>query len=490
MAAVTTRALDAVGLVDRRDPRTEYHVAQTAMAVVTSLLLGALWLVLRRLLDPSTATVAALLLGTEPLAVAHGARLHTDALLALFMALATCSAAIAVGLHRPPAWDRPIDHRWFAAAGAWAGLAFLTKLNGLLVVPMVAVVVVVAAVRARAVPGRLARALAWGAAAFVVPCLVLWPAVWADPLGVLRLLRATARLAGPSSDPYFFRGSVVAELPRSFYAYALAYRLTPWLIGLAGIGAVVALVTVAGARRSARLREARAAATVALVLAGTAAGYLAVASAVAKKAPRYALPVLPALAVLAALAVVASCRWLARNAVDRARTPASSSASRGVPVWQRRGDLWQLGGLGLLAVALVVHALAQAPYESVYADPLLGGPVAAARTLTVGEGEGLRQFGDAAAADARRRGEPCADVRIAVQFPKNGAEAFRCGFAKASQDLRPGQVGGIDYAVLYINQLQKRVNEPFLDEVRRRGTPIFELRIRGVDYGELYRIDH
>ena len=47
----------------------------------------------------------------------------------------------------------------------------------------------------------------------------------------------------------------------------------------------------------------------------------------------------------------------------------------------------------------------------------------------------------------------------------------------------------LDYALLYVNEVQKQVNPALAAAVRRHGTLVFRLVRDGIDYGSVYRID-
>jgi 4-amino-4-deoxy-L-arabinose transferase-like glycosyltransferase len=94
-----------------------------------------------QLFDARTGLAAGLLAAVSPLALAVGASLESET---LFTALVLGAAAAALA-----ARDRA-QLRWALAAGALAGLAALTRINGLLAIGAIAVLAVPAAARGRA----------------------------------------------------------------------------------------------------------------------------------------------------------------------------------------------------------------------------------------------------------------------------------------------------------------------------------------------------
>src|ERR1700710_38112 len=87
------------------------------------------YLLLRRLVAPATALIAALLWATSPYLIAHSRLLHLDALLTTFVTFSLLCMLIA-GRHA-----RPL--RWIVASGICAGLALLTKGPALILLPFI-----------------------------------------------------------------------------------------------------------------------------------------------------------------------------------------------------------------------------------------------------------------------------------------------------------------------------------------------------------------
>ncbi|RME83764.1 MAG: hypothetical protein D6775_07300 [Caldilineae bacterium] len=100
-----------------------------------------LWLLARRLYGRTTAHLALALYAISPFAISFAPTLYTDPMLVAWLLLALVCAAYGLGL----------------AAGLAAGMAFATKQNALLFLPLV--VAVLALARAWRWPGRVGRAL-------------------------------------------------------------------------------------------------------------------------------------------------------------------------------------------------------------------------------------------------------------------------------------------------------------------------------------------
>jgi hypothetical protein len=174
-----------------------------------------------------------------------------------------------------------------------------------------------------------------------------------------------------------------------------------------------------------------------------------------KKFDRYLLPAFPALCMLAAAGWV----WL----LARLRLP------------QRLAPLaW-----GALLLAQAATLWWYHPYYLAYYNPLLGGGPVAAETIPVGWGEGLAQAG----AYIRAQHNGC-DRPVASWF-EPVLEPFVC-----TPVLRPRVIfepGRVDYAVLYIDQVQRN-NEPRAIEHLREREPVHTVRLHGIDYARIYQL--
>ena len=338
-----------VGVVEGRptfyESRSGLTAAQLSVAVATSLLIGlVVWLVARWAASPRAGLVAGLLLATEPFWVAHGSVIHTDELTSLFGLSGLLALGLVLGVPRVD--ERYLHRRWLAVlAGFLLVCSPLTKISGLAFAPGALLIVVWAAVRAirsrdpelsaAAALKPLGRAFAVVALVAVATVLVLWPAVWADPGTQLDRLRDSVGI-GYHDRATFFLGEVRRSSIPIFYAVALPFRMTPWMLAGLVVGVPVAL-----ARRSTR---AHAAILVAAVL-----PILYTLSTAGQQIDRYGLLVLG--------------RWWWWSASPR--PPVHASRPRTTSLVR-----WGVLGAGLLAT---VHAAVVAPWGLAYFNPVLGG---------------------------------------------------------------------------------------------------------------------
>jgi hypothetical protein len=414
------------------------------LAAANALCVALAFPLLRRLFGLRVAWLAVLLWAAEPFLIAHGGIVHVDALLASFLTLSLLAALLAFGADAPqPAVRWP----WLALSGVAGGLALLTKSPAVLLLPMLALIAFWPIThRPSPITSYLLPLAAWGGIAAAV-WVLLWPAAWVDLAGALErvVLQVAYEGASPHGWGNFFLGQAVDDPGPLFYPVALVLRLAPWtLAGLLALG-----VAVAGRGAAPRGLVA------ALLLLVFVLLFIGMVSVPPKKFDRYLLPSFPALCILAAAGWV----WLLAR----------------LPLPGRLEPLaWSVLLLAQAGTLLWYH-----PYYLAYYNPLLGGGPVAARTIPVGWGEGLAQAG----AYIRAQHNGC-DRPVASWF-EPALEPFVC-----TPVLRPRAIfepGRVDYAVLYIDQIQRN-NEPRAIERLRAMSPVHTVRLHGIDYARIYQI--
>ncbi|MEP7190137.1 MAG: glycosyltransferase family 39 protein, partial [Roseiflexaceae bacterium] len=365
------------------------------MATLEALAIPGIDLLLRRLVAPATALIAALLWALSPYMIAHSRLLHLDALLTTFVTFSLLCTLLASRDARPL--------RWIVASGCCAGLALLTKGPALILLPFIGLLLFVLAkdegqatkdqrtqfaFLVRRLRVSVPLYLVWLAVAALIFTLV-WPAMWTDPAHALRSFFGLILQNGgrPNGDGQFFLGRTVGDPGALFYIVSDLFRMTPVML----IGLLVAMLAYL---RFAilDLRLSRTSAIVnpkskiqnrtLLALLAFALFWTLVMTLGPKKFDRYTLPTWPALLVLSA----AGWKWLLWDATAwlSQRWPGISSN-----VWTG-----MRGGLLALLLALEIIPLARYhPYYLSYYNPLLGGGAAAQQALLIGWGEGMDQAG-------------------------------------------------------------------------------------------------
>lgn len=437
--------------------------ARQLLAPVHAALVVLAMLLVWRLLGATAGLLAGVLLALEPFLAAHGRILRTDALLAELL-LTAVLAALAF---------------WSGRAGPWAlalcvlatGLALLTKTPALVLlgaVPASAIAAAHVAWHNRPVAERgpgddawglgsarlwaLGRALGWLAvwlAGSLGLAFALWPALWARPLRALERMAVYTQEKGgsPMDAGSFFLGTPIPDPGPLYYAVALPLRLSPLL--LAGLLAW-AVLRAPGFRRGVGV----------LLLLGL--GLAAVLALLPKKADRYVLPAIPFLAVVAAVGLGALAdRW------------------RGLPIlagWRRVLPTAVVVGIVVVGEATLLGW--SWPYPLAAYNPLLGGGPTAARTISVGWGEGLDQLA------AVLNGQPGAG-RLTVSTPY--PEVLQAQIAGRAVDLDAYDVA--EYVVTYVAASQRELEDPSLDAALADREPLARVEIAGVLYAALYALE-
>ncbi len=435
--------------------------------LLTSVCVVGVYFFTKKLFNQGIALLSAILLALDPYYLAHSRVIHQDALMTSFMILSVLS--FLVYLESQP-WLPLIF------SGLMAGLAFLTKSPSLFLGPYlgaVALAVYLAKVRKRHVlawqglvrlGGELALWLLIAGFLFVL----LWPAMWVDPLNTVAEVigRAMTRAASPYGEDNFFLGRLVQDPGLLFYPVVTLFKLTP--LTLAGLLAFIGfwLRGLEGRRqRSLTAQKLHSLALVAFVL-----SFTAMISLGADKSDRYNLPIFPALDILAAIGL--------SDLAERVKSLTS----------QRLPSVRGLSGASLWAVGLLLVLIMQGgstlshhPYYLSYFNPLVGGGHRAARTLLVGWGDGLDE-----AARYLNKKENATELRAASWYYGSFAPFFVGQSWPLSKDNLYWQ--DVDYAVLYLNGVQRLLPNPDIVGHFRSLEPERTVRFRGLDYAWIYKV--
>jgi hypothetical protein len=430
--------------------------ARVGFALVTAGLVTLIAALAWRLFGALVGALSGLVVGLEPFYLAISQLVHMDAILSGCMAASVLAALVT--------WTRGGGRGWLLVSGVLAGLAMLSKVPAVFLLAFVpALGVAFAAVEH--VGGSTGRRhpqlsltldlIVWGVAG-VVTFVALWPTIWVHgPIEILGRVADFTRETGgqPHEQGTFFWGRQTADPGPLFYPVAMAFRLAP----LTAVG--LALLVLFWRRLPAAYRRPS------LALVAYCLAFLLMMTLGAKKLDRYVLPIFPALGVLAALGLAVSFRklndWMAS-------APSSSGPWRGTAV--------------ALVVALAVWPAASTfPYYLSYYNPLLGGGAAAARTVMVGNGEGLDEVA------AWLNAEPgAADLWVV----SHSFDILQPLIVASGEPLRDRVPSNADYVVLYRFQIQighsPRVLAEYLDGHR----PEHVVWINGVEYARIYRGPH
>ncbi len=414
--------------------------AKTPLVVLHAVCVAAAYLLLKRLFGFRTAAVAAFLIALDPFHIALSRVLHMDGAASDFMLLSLLVLAAAL---------RDGDRKHLLLSGVLAGLALLAKSYALFLVPFAMLALAASALLLRKPLPRAVGAFFWWCLGVGATFVLLWPAMWVDPLGSIRTVLGTAfgyaSTLSESSD--FFMGRVVEDAGPLFYPVALAFRTTPamWLGLLAFMALAVRAVWRVAARGVDALRTAVAEQWFSYVTLSVYAGlFLAAMSLATKKFDRYMLPVILVLDILAAAGLV-----------------------RFVERWKHKAAWW------LLIAGLLVQGgsvLSCHPHYFACYNPLAGGSRLAPRVMPLGWGEGMEL-----AARYLNGKDQAEELAVAT----GGIPGFAPYFAGRIEPLTERGLATSDYAVLYVSDVQQ--NSPLAAQLRTQ-QPEVVIPVQGMDY--------
>lgn len=429
---------------------------RTPTALITAAFVVALYFLTRELFDSRVALLAAILLALEPFHLALSRVMHHDALVTAFMTVSLLSAMIAL---------RRRSSLYLVFSGCMAGLAFLTKSLALFLIPFVGLLTIV---DQRRISHLVKTWLVWGGAA-TMTYIVFWPAMWVAPFSVIRGVLGTVAFyaSTPHDRGSFFWGHFTPDPGGMFYPVNGLFRLTPLVL----LGLIAALMGLIGDRRTTKdelSKKSNVLTLWAYIVLFTA--FLTVGD---KKLERYLLPIFPVIDVLAAVGLWTLFRIAgSKFQLEETRFLPKTLVSRG-----RLPSYLVIGCLILQAGFALPHH----PYYLTCYNPLVGGIKAARRTILVGWGEGLNE-----AARYLNTREDAADLRVVSWYHMTFAPFFRGETWPFLRDENDEVKTDYDYAVLYVNQVQRQQAYPW----DRQGYKLDRvIRLKGLDYAWVYRRD-
>lgn len=448
------QALFNSGLVTSESFPTILTMFRLPAAIVhtVGVLIG-FWL-LRRLVSPRIALVAALLWATDPFVIAFSRVLHVDALAATFSTLCLLAACCY--------WHHRGGIGFLFLSAICGALAILSKWPALAVTPIIAAIALVTSTR-NPHPRwwlRFQPLLIWGVICAVASFLI-WPVFWSSPVEAYRALHFA--VFGLGDEPHelgnFFLGRLDPAPGLLFYPLAFIMRLTPWAM----VGLILLPLAWRWDRRLAVSRRDL------LILLGYSVAFMIAMSIFPKKFNRYLIPIFPAVDIMAAAGLVWGTTAVG-NAVQRLR-------------WPTQFNLGRFIGPGLLVAITLVATLNAGnwyKYGIAYFNPVFGGAKMGAHLFLVGWGEGL----DQAAAWLNQQPDITSvtvesNLLAPLQFYlKPGAQAIQT-------PVLPPNAG---YVVVYVRWIQGSDPPRPFDQFWRHATPLHVVQIHGVDYAWIYQV--
>jgi 4-amino-4-deoxy-L-arabinose transferase-like glycosyltransferase len=345
-----------------RTPLGLLVTARVLQVLVICVLLIAVFLLLRRLLDERAAVVGVLMISFDPFFLGHSRLLNHEGMMTLFVLVAVL--ALTAHLFNRQSWVLLV------ASGVTAGLAQLTKSSSIVIVPVAGLLFLLAGVRRRSggSPLRITSTLVdvgvWLATLGAV-YILLWPGMWVAPGRMLHEVFGNAfsyafqgaRLSAVSAEPS------VEFQPRLLdvvlYVQSMLWRTTPlvWL----GLVLAIAVLFFGGPEKRLVMFTVALVGALFIVLFGVASG---------RNSAHYILTSYAALDVLAAVGYSEIIRRLSGRLL---------------------GVVLPLPGLlaGLAVIAQAVCALLFFPYYYNFYNPIMEALEPGRQNPNFGYGEGL-----------------------------------------------------------------------------------------------------
>ena len=366
------------------------------------------------------------------------------------------------------------QRRFLMLSGGFAGLAFLSKYPALFIGAFIAVSMLIVYLHQSSwsnIGSVLARWLfdmmVWSVSAGVIFVLV-WPAMWVDPLGpITAIVNDALRASGsPHQKGSFFLGEPVPDPGLFFYPLIILLRTTPiiffglllsiWLLFRQG-----RRVLASEQNRPSNQENALSITPLFLILLAYVVLYTLLVTYGGKKQDRYLLPAFPALMMLATLGYLYLMQLRFSN-------------------W-RQSWLIPLALIGLQIALIFPYQ----PYYFSYYNSFIGGGAAASNLVQVGWGEGLNE------AAAYLNTLPNAESTQVVSWYSTTFEPYFAGQAiykiedeKISRSAKPGLAA--DYVVFYVNQLQRELPTAGAIQFFQSTSPVYTVTLQGVDYAWVY----
>ncbi|MFN8423144.1 MAG: phospholipid carrier-dependent glycosyltransferase [Anaerolineae bacterium] len=477
---------------DRRVILERLYAGRRRIALATALMAAVIVWLAGRVFGRRTALAAAPLIALDPFWLAHSRFLHLDGVLTGLMTIALLALLLFLVGPVDAAYGSPVRRRWLVASGVALGLALAAKSPALFVVGYGGVLwLALAAGGAHGLRTMLGEGLLWLAAA-AVTLVAVWPALWSEPLAVVRLVatefanHGTATLERAS----FFAGQIRDDAGPMFYATVWWLRTSPWVVAGAAIAAWSVGGEIAGQRRGRAAASGGGGGTstpraplpsdrIALRgLLGFAVLFTLFLTAASKEFDRYLLPAFPAADIAAAAGLVGAVEWVRRGTWRAYR--AAGRARHAVPLRVGKGGE-RFAFVGVAGIVLATQAalvLPIGPYWVTWYDPLVGGAGRAQRLMLVGWGEGLDQMA------AYLNAQPNAsDLEVASRYRAAFGLLFD-GRNVQTDDYDPDTT---DYVVFMLNQVQRHQDPELLTKYMGVDPPAASAVIGGITLAWAYR---
>jgi hypothetical protein len=424
---------------------------------------------LQKLFKPAVAFMAIFLWAVDPFVIGYSRLLHVDALAGSFTTLSLIAAAVF--------WFREPRPRYLIISAIAGSLAFLSKSPSAILLPMLALIAMVAwfqpSIKAASTANEqrffvgldssrasnIIALMSWGLIAFC-GFVLLWPALWTDP--IYALSRLVEGIESEAAEPHmlgnFFLGQ--PDLAPGWQYYPAAFVLHMFPRTMFGLIPLLWLWKVSNKTERHTLG----------MLAAYIILFIVIMSFFPKKFDRYLVPVFPALNILAAYGITHEAARLALP-IRRIGIRFGLTAKR----------LFQGQLIALTSVAFIT-SLSLNDYTISSFNPLLGGLNTGSDTFLVGWGEGMEQVADWLNQQPDITGvvTVSTSTRTLQPYLKPGAQAV----TPNSHQL-PDKAG---YVVIYIRDTMRLAPEAPFDIYYEQRKPTHVVSIAGVEYAWIYQV--
>lgn len=454
--------------VSEQNPLDILVASRKILALINTIILLLAYWYARRIIGLGPALIGFALIAFDPFHLALTRIMHLDGLLANFYLL----SLLAYGCY---AQGRKLPD--LIVSSVAAGLAWLTKSPGFILVPTLGIVALFQLWQKlrqenrpptlRVIWREIWPLAVWGLLGVFV-FVAAWPAMWVAPLETITRVFGMAGIyasEGHDSD-VFFNGHIIAGSDFGlgyFYFYPLTFlwRATPLvIIGLFSF--VMGFIKKFKILADPKIRCFSTILLVASLL------FTLVMTLGQKKFDRYLIPVYPPMDVLAGLGWFASILWLKDRLPLRFRTIAVVFIS------------------GLVIILQAASSLSLFPNMFAYYNPMLGGGRKAPQVMQIGWGEGLDQ------AALYLNQKPGAESLVVSSWYGEGPFSFFFNGKTiniTSSDPTASELQAInasDYIVTYVHQWQRNLPEEILSELAAK-TPEHTIWINNIEYVKIYK---
>lgn len=420
--------------------------AKFPIALITSIGCVILYFLVKRIFNEKIAIISALLIALDPYYLAHSRVIHLDALLATFMTL----SVLCLIIHQ-----NYLERRYLILSAIFAGLAFLTKLPSIILVPFIVISLFLSVhslelgnLSNRVKLIQLVKNILIYFSIAAIVFVVLWPAMWVDPvhtvykLGTGVYYNVTHFHVGGG----YFMGEIMHSVNPFYYPVTLLLRLTP----VSSIFSVLAIIFFSFGALKIKKPEYisdRDYKNIGILLLYIVL-FFSVMMTGSKQMLRYLLPIFLVIDILAAIGIY----YVIYGIISRI------NKNKGFNLAPK--TKWFTIFFVIIILFQAFSSLPLCPYYRSYYNPMLGGSEKAPWITSIGGGEGM-----SLAADYLNGKENAENLTVAVQHP--GFEPYFKGTT-----IGMSNASSADYIVFHHSVVQcgrdKDIWERYKNEIPER----------------------